>query len=225
MNLRIPFSHSVCLRKRSGLRRAGVAQRIFVSPMSQVWAIIIALGLALTANADELRMARFDVKRVFDEYQHTKDLMRVALGKTNFGGPHSITPSMDRSDRIKERHDKLLDLFRASAAGSSERERLDLQLQISSLERQLDEVRRTLEETQRERTSQDEAMKQRSDILTEIWSAAARLGAERGYLLLIPDYLPTLGPFPILVAPGASDDLTEQLLTRLNEEYAAKKSK
>jgi hypothetical protein len=40
----------------------------------RVLAIAAFFSLAVSAVADELRIARFDVQRVYAEYQHTKDL-------------------------------------------------------------------------------------------------------------------------------------------------------
>jgi hypothetical protein len=181
--------------------------------------------LALSVSADELRIARFDVQRVFDEYQHTKDLKAATLSKINVGGPGSYTPSMERRDKLKASVDTLTERLKAATAGTPEQERLELQLQIATLELQLDELRRTLESTQRERTQVDDAWRQRAQLLGEIFSAASRLCTERGYQVLAPDNLPSDGSVLSFVVTGTSDDLTEPLLARLNQEYAAKKSK
>ena len=193
--------------------------------MNRVLTIAASFALALSASADELRIARFDVQRVFDEYQHTKDLKTATLSKINVGGPGSYTPSVERRDKLKTRMDTLTEKLKTATVGTPERERLELQLQLATLETQLDELRRTLESTQRERTQVDESWRQRAQVLGEIFSAASRLCTERGYQVLAPANLPSDGSVLSFVVTGTSDDLTEPLLARLNQEYATKKSK
>jgi Skp family chaperone for outer membrane proteins len=192
--------------------------------MNRLFAIAASLALLLPASADELHIARFDAQRVFDQYQHTKDIQRKIDEKRNVGGPGSFTPSMERRDKLKTRSDKLTEALKMAQAGSPERERIDLQLQITALELELDELRAAIEGAKRDRGLQDESMRQHAELVGEIRSAALRLSKERGYRLLVPDNLPSGLYLPILVS-GAGDDLTEALLTRLNEEYAAKKPK
>jgi hypothetical protein len=181
--------------------------------------------LALSVSADEFRIARFDLQRVFDEYQHTKDLKTAVLSKIHVGGPGSYTPSMERHDKLKAAADALTEKFKAATAGTPERERLELQLQIANLELQLHELRRTFESTQRERTQVDETFRQRAQLLGEIFSVASRLCTERGYQVLAPDNIPSDGSVLSFVVSDRGDDLTEPLLARLNREYAAKKPK
>ena len=194
--------------------------------VKHIFAVAALLALLLPAGADELPIARFDAQRVFDQYQHTKDIQRKIDEKRSVGGPGSYTPSIDRRDKLKTRSDKLTEALKTAPAGSPERERIELQLQMAALELELDEVRAAVAGAHRDRSLQDESMRQHAELVGEIRSAALRLGKERGYRLVVPDNLPSgLGLYlPILVS-GAGEDLTEALLARLNEEYAANKSK
>ena len=192
--------------------------------MNRILAIGASLALLLPANADELRIGRFDALRVYNQYQHTKDIQREIDGKISVGGPGSFTPDIERRAKLKTRSDKLTEALKTTPAGSPERERIDLQLQMTTLELELEELRAAFKGVQRDRSLQDERMRQVSELLGEIQSAALRLSKERGYHVLVPENLPS-GSYPSIIVAGASDDVTEALLARLNDEYAAKKSK
>jgi len=198
--------------------------------MNNVLPIIAFLALLVSASAEELRIARFDVKRVFDQYQHTRDLEAMISDKRHSRLPSDSLPS--DIDEIKKRYyaaKERLDEARAAngrvQAGTPERERSDLQLQFATVEFQYLELKLTLEGMKRAQTLLDESQRQRAELLQEIWAGAMTLGNERGYRILVPDNLPSGGLILNVVVTGATDDLTEPLVSWLNERYAAKKSK
>ncbi len=193
--------------------------------MLRIFRLAVLFLVIASAEADEFRIARFDAQRVFDEYQHTKDLRSAIAGKINVDGPATDTPELGRQLKLEARVAELTSKTKAVPANSQERDRLELQLQLATLETQIDDLRRALESIRREQAQKESVQQQRRQLLEEISSAGSRICADRGYQALVPYRVPIEGPFPSIVVSSTGDDLTEALLERLNREYAAGKSK
>jgi hypothetical protein len=193
--------------------------------MKVILIAIVAFALLVSVRAEDLRIAKFDIQRVFDQYERTKELDREARSKISVSGPRSYTPAMERRDTLKKRLENIKEKMKSIDLGTPAWDQIESQWRIATLDLEIDDLRATLEQMQREKTMGAEGGQQRAGILDEIYAAAALLGAERGYRLTIPVNAPNSGPFLNIIVTGPADDLTEPLLARLNEQYAAKKPK
>jgi Skp family chaperone for outer membrane proteins len=186
--------------------------------MNPIASIFVCLALIAYSRADEPRIARFDVVRVFEQYQHTKDINAAISDKRHSRLPSDVNAVRECYEAAKKRVED-------ARAANDHTERAELQLRNATLNAQNLELQITVERLKRDKSLQDEASRQRAEILREIWAAARDLGNERGCHLLVLENLPSdLLHFTIVVT-GATDDLTEPLLARLNAQYTAKKSK
>jgi Skp family chaperone for outer membrane proteins len=184
---------------------------------------LLSLIAAVTAQADEPVVARFDAKRVFEQYQHTKDIELANSAKRHPMGPGSYTPSMERHDVIKRRFSVATEKLKQANPGSPEHQRGELELRIVSLELELDELRASLENANRAQASAEEHLRHRAMIINEIWAEAGLLGRERGYSVVLPEGLPTDGILlNVIINNIKADDITQTLLTRLNQRYSTK---
>ena len=95
--------------------------------------------------------------------------------------------------------------LRAATANTLERDRLEQQLQIATLELQLDELRLTIETLRREKSTQDESQQRRAGLIAEIWAEARALAIESRYRFAIPD---GLGPTDLSSASSSPPDTT-----------------
>ena len=57
--------------------------------MNHIVVVLVFLASLLPASADELRIARFDAQRVFEQYQHTKDIQKDVDMKRSVRRPDS----------------------------------------------------------------------------------------------------------------------------------------
>ena len=189
--------------------------------MKRTFFILLSVASLLSARADELRIARFDAKRVFDQYQHTKD--ESAQHSKHDEPPSKLDESLDRYKTQKQRIEELQSSV--TAASGDTRERLQLQLETAILRAQNTELQIELQNLRREQELKDKALSKRAQILKEIWATASHFGTERHYHLIVPNDLTADGLFISVITSEHADDITEELLTRLNEQYAANKSK
>lgn len=189
--------------------------------MKRAVTILLFLASLLSTRADELRIARFDAKRVFDEYQRTKD--ESTQYSKHDDPPTELDKALERYKTQKKRIDDLQASVAAAAADA--REHLQSQLDVAILTGQNTELEITLHRLRREQELKDKAISVRAQILKEIWQAASHFATERHYQLVIPNDLTCDGLFISVIASEHGDDLTDPILARLNEQYAAKKSK
>lgn len=202
-----------------------VVRRWHTLTMKRIALIFLSAVSVISARAEELRIARFDAQRVFDQYQHTTDLEKEISVKRNtrLSGPES--ERLEARLKLKDRVDDFTAKLREATAGTPERERLAQQLQIATLEQQIDGLARAIEGLRREQTLKAESQSQRAGIIREIWAEAAVFATENRYSLVIPDGLGADGPFVSIVVTGKFDDITDSLLTRLNKRYSSKATK
>jgi hypothetical protein len=184
--------------------------------------IALCIASPITVTADEMRTARFDARRVFGQYQHTKD---ASAQHSKQDGPvyPVIEKLIDKGKTQKARVEELT--ASVNAAAGETRERLQLQLDVATLAVENSDLRLRLESMRIEQGLKEKAQNQRGMIIGEIWSAAARLATERGFFIVVPEGLPADGPFLSVVVTSKAEDVTEALLSNLNKEYAAKVSK
>jgi hypothetical protein len=142
--------------------------------------------------------------------------------------PEHVVEIEERHAAAKKRVAEAQAENQRSPAGTPQREKTEAQLQLATLAAQNIEIEISLGRIEREHAQQEETKRVRMDLLQEIWTAAATLGKKRGYRMVVPDNLRAGTPYPSVVIFGSADDLddlTNPLLTRLNEEYAQRKSK
>jgi Skp family chaperone for outer membrane proteins len=171
--------------------------------------------------ADELRIARFDAARVFDQYQHTKEVGLEISAKRQPNGPGSYSPELDELAKRERRLAEVTEKVKRTAAGSPERERLEQEERIASIERRIAEIKLEAVHGQRFEESSEKTQIARSKILEEIEAEARSLATERGYALIVPENWAAQGFVGAIVNPKW-DDVTEVLLERLNQKYKAK---
>lgn len=189
--------------------------------MKRAITILFFIASFLPTRADELRIARFDAKRVFDQYQRTKD--ESARPSKRDDPPTELDQTLERHKTQKKRVEELQASVAAAAADA--RDHLQLQLAVAILRAQNTELEAKLLRLRREQELKDKALSVRADILKEIWQAASHLAPERHYQLVVPRDLSGDRLFVSAITSEHADDLTELILARLNEQYAAKKSK
>lgn len=185
-----------------------------------------AVGLMLAASSafgDDVRIARFDAKRVFEQYQHTKELQDAVSAKRHPMGPGSATPAIEQQLELKERLADLSGKVKRAVEGTPERERLEQAEKIAALELQLAELRRALENRQRADAASEELRRNRAKVIEEIWSEAKLLASEKAYALTVPDNLSADGFLNVIITSAKSDDISDELLARLNQKYQAKR--
>src|SRR4051794_14705261 len=119
--------------------------RCYALTVKRIALIFLSAVSIISANGDELRIARFDAKRVFDQYQHTKDLEKEISAKRHTRLSEPESERLENHLKLKSRVDDFTARIRGATAGTPERERLEQQLQIATLELQLDELRFTIE--------------------------------------------------------------------------------
>src|SRR5262245_58940059 len=101
--------------------------------MNRAISIIAYLALIAHASADDLRIARFDAQRVFDQYQHTKDVetaINIRRNSRQSPDPNNLS---ERYDAARKRIDDARSAMDRTQAGTPERERAELQLQLATL--------------------------------------------------------------------------------------------
>jgi Skp family chaperone for outer membrane proteins len=191
--------------------------------MIRLITVFTFLAVVLPVDAEDMRIARFDLNRVWDSYQRVKDVVGPVMGKRiNVGGP-TYTASVEHRKELKSRLDEITDKLKKSPAEGPERKELELQARIAALEFQVDELQRKTQKFEEGQNAQAEFEPQRVEILREIRSMAVSLGEARGYRVIIADNFPSM--FPPVIASGPTDDLTEEIVDGLNKKYAATKSK
>jgi Skp family chaperone for outer membrane proteins len=119
---------------------------------------VLALAPAFPASSDDSRIARFDVQRVFDQYQHTKDIQKDIASKINRSGPQTTAETLEFEDHknLIQRRNDLRARADKAPSGTVEKQQLDLQAQIATVLVQLDEAPRALiEGSERERNSKE----------------------------------------------------------------------
>jgi len=191
--------------------------------MTRLAAVLWLVSAVQVASADELRIARFDAQRVFQECQQSKE---IEAAKDNQRGDRAPeTPAATRWFKLKDQVVALTEQVKRAREDAPERERLELQLKLATLTLEVEQLHRQFELEELEKKQAAERLRERSEILGAIWGAASRLGAERNYRIVVPDRLPSDGLFFTIPVSGATDDLTDAILARVNEEYVAKKLK
>lgn len=195
-----------------------------------LWIAVFAASLA-QAVGEELRIARFDAVRVFDQYQRTKDAERKQSERRNSSirGPASegwdALQEMNRYNAIVARVKELGAKIEAAKPGSPERAELQIQERAAVLDARETQFKIQEASATRERKQQDEAKQLRAEILKDIRDAVKQLANDRGFQLVVPENLPEDIAMVGIFAALKGDDITEALLTLLNERYAAQKPK
>jgi Skp family chaperone for outer membrane proteins len=184
------------------------------------FALVVGLIVAASsAFGDDVRIARFDAKRVFEQYQHTKEVS----AKRHPMGPGSATPEIEERIKLKERLANLSERVKQAAEGTGERERSEQAEKIAGLELQLAELRWALENRQRADAASEELRRNRAKLVKEIWSETKSLASERGYALVVPDDLSSEGLLNVITS-AKCDDITDELIVRLNQKYQGKRA-
>lgn len=136
--------------------------------MKGVFLIVACLVVIVPARADESRIARFDVKRVFEQYQHTKDLEAVNDAKRHSRRPSEFTSVIESLEAAKERVVAARTANDRTQADTPERELSELKLQLATLVAQNLELQIALARTKREQTLREESQRERSELIGEI---------------------------------------------------------
>jgi hypothetical protein len=151
--------------------------------------------------------------------------LRLYDARHALGGTEEYSASDFDPDTIRRQIDGLEKRVKQAVAGGPEQEHLKLELQIALNRLRIYEAVGAIEGVERELSLRDEARLQRTRILNEIWALAAKLRTERGFTLLVPVNGPDEDQFLTVIVPVDCEDVTDALLERLNQEYAAKKGK
>jgi Skp family chaperone for outer membrane proteins len=209
------------LARPAAAAELGVVRRFLAFSMKRAVTILLFLASLLSTRADELRIARFDAKRVFEQYQRTKD--ESAQRSKYDDPPTEADQAVERYNTQKKRVKELQASVAAAAADA--RERLQSQLDGVILAAQNTELLIRLLRLQSEQELREKALSVRAQILKEIWQAASYFATERHYQFVVRSDLAGDGLFVSVITTERADDLTDAILIRLNEQYAAKKSK
>jgi Outer membrane protein (OmpH-like) len=178
---------------------------------------LVLLSIALPCFANDFRMARFDARRVFNEYNHTKEFQQAVDKKRSARATGREASEIEQRRKLKERLVELSAKVKQAGVGTPERERLEQAEKIALLELQIAEIRRELEERQRADAADEELRRNRAKVIDEIRLEASLLAAERGYALVVPDY--AASELNVIITTAKSDDITEPLIERLNRKY------
>jgi len=173
-----------------------------------------------SAWGGDLRIARCDIQRVFDQYQHTIDIRSEIDRRRNVTGPQTALNSWDMHLHVRQ-GEELAKELKQSEPNTPEREKLQRHGEWLRLEMQLDDLEIRLEMNRREQSLKDEVSRWRDDLLSEIKAGAKALAIERGYDMVVSDSLPSAGSLTALFVTKRADDVTDELLARLNKQYAS----
>jgi Skp family chaperone for outer membrane proteins len=183
------------------------------------FALLFSLTLAVSpAFGGDFRMARFDAKRVFEQYQHTKDVQEAVSARRNVTGPHSETPDIEERVKLDDQLACISDKIKRTAPGSPEYERLALEQRIAALQVHVAALNKTLADWYRGQDSQKEMSHVRAKIIQEICAEVRVLASAEGYSLIVAENSDS-DAFPNVILDAKSDDVTEKLLKRLNDRY------
>jgi Skp family chaperone for outer membrane proteins len=171
-----------------------------------------------SAFPDQLRVARFDSDQVFNGYEHTKEIQHAISAKRHPMGPGSDMPSTDEQSKIEAQLTSISDKIKQHAVGTLEYKNLILEQQIAALQVEVAGLKRNLADIYRGEAAQEEISQVRAEIVKEICIEAKALASEKGYSLIIVES-PNSGLLPNVILNSKSDDLTKELLKRLNDRY------
>jgi Skp family chaperone for outer membrane proteins len=178
--------------------------------------LLASVFIGGSLRADDLKIAKFNLKRVFDECQRTKELQAEIDSRRN-NSHHDWPPIVDEIHGLSKSIGELTAVVNASKIGTRDRRDAERDLKIAKLEK--DSLERKLADTERANAEQEEAdaKRQRWAILQEIWAEAAKLAAARNYTLVLPEGSPEeIGYFASFPAP-MGEDVTDVLIDRENK--------
>jgi hypothetical protein len=179
-------------------------------------AILCCIAECSPAAASELKIGTFDALRVFNEYDHTKELNVKSTTAMFQMGPASAQIETSRYSQLKASIDALSNQLERSSKGQ-DTSRLENELKIAKLELTVEELRMTLSSKQTIDTSINDAQVMRGTLINEIWKEARILAKEQGYALLIPQQAPP--NFSCVVSGGSFPDVTNDLIAQLNRKF------
>jgi hypothetical protein len=189
--------------------------------MNKLFLFALLIPLVSPAFADDLRIARFDAKRVFENYQHTKEAeLKVSTWRLPMG-PGSVNATSDAVMTAREKVFEVANKTMHASAGTPEREKLEVEKRIAELELEVAELRSGMHGLAQLTEHTDETLRDRAAIIKEIWAEAKLLATEHHYSLLVADGLEAEVSNVFVPAASKLEDVTEELLQRINNKYSA----
>lgn len=189
--------------------------------MKRIVAFLLCTMCALAVRGEELRIARCDMRRVFDEYQHTIELKRLADERRNVTGPSTAAVREVFEARALELK-RVEDELKQAPVGTPAWDALQGRRETAGLVLKINQLRFALDRGKRAEAVEAEMKQWRDMVVGEIMTEARALAEERGYDIIVTDVSAFRGTFAPVIATDRAEDVTDELLKRLNRKYAAK---
>jgi len=154
------------------------------------------------------------------------DIRRDIESRINQSGPQTEKleaqwASLREYYRLRARVEDLQAKLRQVIADPEELNQLKRELEVAVVALNFENVRLSLEGDSRESFLIEESKQRRQRLVDEIFAEAKALAIERGYDMVVSDSLPSDGSLTALFVTKRADDVTDELLARLNKQYAS----
>ncbi|HWB61601.1 MAG TPA: OmpH family outer membrane protein [Chthoniobacteraceae bacterium] len=175
--------------------------------------LVFAAG---TASAQNLKIGTVDMEKIFKNYYKTKDAeVRINEART--------TAKKELDDRVEQYKETMDEIKRLNDElqnpGLSDSKRDDITKtreekinEFHNLDREIQEFR-----AQREKDLQDDAIRMRNDIVTDIMKLVNAKIQSENYDFVFDRSGPSLNGVPVMIYARAAVDFSDDIITQLNK--------
>jgi outer membrane protein len=171
--------------------------------------------LTLTTQA-QTKIALVNLKTVFDGYWKTKQAdIQIRDRQTEF--EKSRKGMIDDYQKANEDYRKMIDSSSDPAVSAEERDKRKKAAEGKLLE--IKEIEQSINQFDRQMrtTLNDQKLRMRENIMREIKEQVTKKASTAGYTLVLDLAAETVNMTPVIIFNSGTPELTEDVLTRLNE--------